>query len=62
MKLLSYLRVGISAGLIDTIALDTINGLMYDVQPAAVMTAARADMDAAERDAARAAMVRETLR
>lgn len=62
MKLLSYLRVGISAGLIDTITLDTINGLMYDVQPAAVMTAARVDMDAAARDAARAAMVRETLR
>ena len=61
MKLLSYLRVGISAGLVDTITLDTVNGLMYDVQPAAVMTAAREDMDAAARDAARAAMVRATL-
>ena len=61
MKLLSYLRVGISAGLIGTVTLDTINGLMYDVQPAAVMTAAREDMDAAARDAARATMVRDTL-
>ncbi len=62
MKLLSYLRVGISAGLIDNLSLDTVNGLMYDVQPAAVMTAAREDMEAAQRDAARAAMVREILR
>lgn len=62
MKLLSYLRVGITAGLIDRVSLDTVNGLMYDVQPAAVMTAAREDMDAAARDAARAATVRETLR
>ncbi len=61
MKLLSYLRVGIAAELINTVSLDTINGLMYDVQPAAVMTAAREDMDAAARDAARAAMVRKTL-
>ncbi|MBE6757340.1 MAG: protein arginine kinase [Ruminococcaceae bacterium] len=61
MKLLSYLRMGITAGLIETVTLDTVNGLMYDVQPAAVMTAAREDMDAAARDAARAAMVRNVL-
>lgn len=61
MKLLSYLRVGVATGLVESISLDTINGLMYDVQPAAVMTAAREDLDTAARDAARAKMVRDIL-
>ncbi len=61
MKLLSYLRVGVAAGLVESVSLDTINGLMYDVQPAAVMTAAREDLDTAARDAARAKMMRDTL-
>lgn len=61
MKLLSYLRMGITAGLIDTVTLDTVTALMYDVQPAAIMTAAREDLEPAARDAARADMVREIL-
>lgn len=62
MQMLSNLRVGVAVGLLDTVSLDTVNGLMYDVQPAAVMTAARADLEPAERDAARAQTVRNTLK
>ena len=61
MKLLSNLRVGIAVGLVESVSLDTVNGLMYAVQPAAVMTAAGEDLEPAERDIARANTVRETL-
>lgn len=61
MQLLSNLRIGISVGLLDTVSLDTVSSLMYEIQPAAVMTAERRDMDAGERDAARAETVRRAL-
>lgn len=61
MQLLSNLRVGVAAGLLPDLTLDTVNGLMYDVQPAAVMTAARADLEPADRDFARADTVRRVL-
>ncbi len=61
MTLLSNLRVGVSVGLLDAVTLDEVNSLMYDVQPAAVMTAARRDMEPGERDAARAEAVRAAL-
>lgn len=61
MQLLSNLRVGIAAGLVDTVSPDTVNALMNDVQPASVMTAARRDMEPAERDAVRADLVRAAL-
>lgn len=62
MTLLSNLRVGVALNMVDFVSLDEINGLMYDVQPAAVMTAVRHDLEPGERDATRAKMVRETLK
>ena len=61
MRLLSNLRVGIAAGLLTGVSLDTVNGLMYDVQPAAVMTMAKEDLEPAQRDIRRADMVRQVL-
>lgn len=62
MKLLSNLRVGVAVKLLDFVSLDTINGLMYAVQPAAVMTSAGQELDPNERDVIRANMVREALK
>lgn len=61
MNLLSNLRVGVATGTLDTVSLDTVNALMNDVQPASLMTAERRDMEPAERDAARAELVRKAL-
>lgn len=62
MRLLSFLRVGVSAGVLSGISLDTLNGLMYEVQPAAVMQAAGEELEPTDRDAARAKRVRDALK
>ncbi len=61
MKLISVVRMGVSLGMIDDIRLDKINGLICRAQPAALMVAAGKELDASERDAARAKLVREYL-
>lgn len=61
MTLISNLRVGVALGVIPDVSIDTLSGLIADAQPAAIMAAARRDMEPAERDAERAKMVRERL-
>ena len=61
MSLISNLRVGVSLGMIEGISLDLIGGLIGDAQPATVMAMAGKEMEPAERDAARAEMVRTRL-
>lgn len=60
MHLLSLVQIGASMGLLDVPA-DTVTALLTDVQPATLATAAGKDLDAGERDTARAALVRERL-
>ena len=61
MALASNLRVGIALHIVDGLGLDDISGLINDAQPAMVMMAAGEDLDADQRDALRAKMVRERL-
>lgn len=61
MSLVSNLRVGVSLQMIEGIPLDLISGLIGDAQPATIMAASGKGMEPAERDAARAAMVRARL-
>lgn len=61
MNLLSFLRMGLSLGLIDKIQFKEINELMLMSQPAHLQRYVGREMDNNERDMARAAFVRERL-
>ena len=61
MTLISNLRVGVAMGIIPSISLDTISGLINDAQPQTLMATARRDMEPSERDVERAKMVRTRL-
>lgn len=61
MSLISNLRVGVSLNMIEEIPLDLISGPIGDAQPATIMAASGKEMEPAERDAARAALVRARL-
>lgn len=61
MKLISNLRLGISAGIIGNINLDTVNSLMIEAQPATLMERAGKELSISERNKYRAAVVRERL-
>lgn len=62
LSMLSYLRVGISGGVLDTLSFETLNTLMNDTQPATLMMMARREMTPEERDTARAGKTRELLK
>lgn len=61
MKLISYIRLGISGGLIGGISFGDINRLATQVQPATLMAAGQAELSQVKRDRLRADMVREVL-
>lgn len=61
MNLISVVRMGVSLRMIDDIGLDKINALIVRAQPATLMVAQGKELDASERDAVRAKMVREYL-
>ena len=61
MSLISNLRVGVALGMIEGLSLDRISGLIGDAQPATVMAMKGEELEPAERDAVRAALVRERL-
>ncbi len=61
MQLISTLRVGVTTGLIGEVTLETIGELITAAQPANIMTAQQADLEPAQRDTARAKLVRERL-
>lgn len=59
---ISVLRFGIEAGIIDGISYECINSLIFEVQPATLTLKAGRPLTADERSAARAGIVRETLK
>lgn len=61
MDLLSTLRVGVAAGLVQDVTPDTLCALQNRIGAATLMLEQGAELSAAERDAARAACVRQTL-
>ena len=61
MALISDLRLGVTMGIIDSVSLETINGLISQAQSATLMTSAGRNLDASDRDVLRARTVREKL-
>jgi protein arginine kinase len=61
MNLLSFVRLGVALGEIDTISIAGINRLLLLSQPAHLQKYVGADLDSAERDIARAKLVRDAL-
>lgn len=59
MELLSYIRFGLSTGVLQGIALQELNALMVAVQPATLMARAGKPMEDTQRDILRADMVRQ---
>lgn len=59
MELLSYVRFGISVGLLQGVTTEELNGLMVDVQPGTLMAKAGKPLDQNQRDVLRATKVRE---
>lgn len=62
VKLLSNLRVGICEGLIDSVTLETVDGLMLKIQPANLMRIKGTRLTPDERDRVRAEIIREELK
>ncbi len=61
MSLISHVRMGAAMNVLTSIDLNCISHLMIDAQPAALMQQAGHELDPAERDKRRAALVRERL-
>ena len=61
MHLLSSVRMGINLGLVDGIAIPTVNELFIHTQPAHLQKIRHATLESAERNVARAAYLREKL-
>lgn len=61
MSLISHVRMGAAMNILTSVDLNGISHLMVDAQPAALMQQAGCELDPAERDRRRAALVRERL-
>lgn len=59
MELLSYIRFGLSTGVLQGVTTEELNALMVNVQPATLMAKAGKQLDQNERDVLRARMARE---
>ena len=59
MDLLSYVRFGISVGILQGVTTEELNGLMVNVQPGTLMAKAGKPLDQNQRDVLRATKVRE---
>lgn len=62
MSLISHVRMGAAMNILTSVDLNRISHLMIEAQPAALMQQAGHELDAAERDMRRAALVRERLK
>lgn len=62
MSLISHVRMGAAMTILESVDLNCISSLMIDAQPAALMQEAGRELDPTERDARRAALVRERLK
>ena len=58
MELLSYIRIGLSTGVLQGVAIEELNALMVNVQPATLMAKAGKQLDENQRDVLRATMAR----
>ena len=61
MHLLSSVRMGVNLGLIDDIAISTLNELFIMTQPAHLQKLKKSELDSADRNKARAALLRNRL-
>lgn len=61
VRCLSDVRMGVTAGLIANITLDTINRLLVDIQPATLIQSVGQPLDPGERDAVRATLIRNNI-
>ncbi len=59
MELLSYIRIGLSTGVLQGVAIEELIALMVNVQPATLMAKAGKQLDENQRDVLRATMARE---
>lgn len=59
MELLSYVRFGISVGILQGVTTEELNGLMVNVQPGTLMAKAGKPLDQNQRDVLRATKIRE---
>lgn len=59
--LLSNVRFGICAGIIDNISIDTVNDLLTEIQPATLMTILKEQLSPEQRDVKRAEFIRNKL-
>ncbi len=59
MKLLSYIRFGLSVGMIRGVTAEELNGLSVKVQPATLMASAGKPLDQTQRDVLRAELTRK---
>ncbi len=59
MELISYIRLGLSTGLLRGVTQEELNSLSVKVQPATLASSAEQPLDQAQRDAARARLVRQ---
>lgn len=62
MSLISHVRMGAAMTILESVDLNCISSLMIEAQPAALMQQAGRELDPTERDARRAALVRERLK
>ena len=61
VELYSAVRMGVSMGLLSGVTLDKLNSLFVRVQPATMICESGKQLDAAQRDAMRAQLVRECI-
>lgn len=61
MHLLSSVRLGVNLGLIDDVEISTLNELFIMTQPAHLQKLKKAELDSADRNKARAALIRNRL-
>jgi protein arginine kinase len=61
MHLLSSVRLGVTLGLIDDLAIPTVNELFLQTQPAHLQKMRKATLESAERNVSRAAYLRQKL-
>ena len=59
MELLSYIRLGLSTGVLQGVTTQELNALMVNAQPATLMAKAGKQLDQNQRDILRAQMARE---
>lgn len=59
MELISYVRFGLSVGMISGVTAEELNGLSLRVQPATLMAASGKPLDQNQRDVLRAQLVRQ---